>query len=75
MEHPGVEIKGFPTLLFFPAGKKSEAPLKYEGPREINNFIEYLKEHSTKPFEVEMEAEAAEEEDEEDDEEEVKDEL
>jgi protein disulfide-isomerase A1 len=66
-----VEIKGFPTILFFPAGKKNEAPLKYEGPREINNFIDYLKEHSTKPFDVEKEAEAAAEEEEE----EVKDEL
>ena len=51
IEHPGVDIKGFPTLLFFPNGKK-DSPVKYEGPREVNDFIDFLKEHSTKAFEV-----------------------
>jgi hypothetical protein len=67
-----VEIKGFPTILFFPNGKK-DSPMKYEGPREVNNFIDFLKEHSTKAFEVEKDAEPAAEEEEEEGE--AKDEL
>lgn len=51
IEHPGVDIKGFPTILFFPNGKK-DSPVKYEGPREVNDFIDFLKEASTKAFEV-----------------------
>lgn len=32
IEHPAVNIKGFPTILFFPDGKK-DAPIPFEGPR------------------------------------------
>lgn len=42
-EHPDVEIKGFPTLIFFPAGEGA-APVQYEGERcaharRLNLFI------------------------------------
>ena len=53
---PGIEIRGFPTLLFFPNGKKAE-PITYQGAREVNDFIDFLKQHSTKAFEVEKEPE------------------
>ncbi len=69
----GIDIKGFPTILFFPAGNKAE-PVVYKQEREVNAFVEFLKEHSSKPFEV---VEDAVEEDEEEDEEgeDEKDEL
>jgi len=38
---PGVDIKGFPTILFFPAGSKG-SPKPYDGQREVaamNSFI------------------------------------
>ena len=72
LDVPGIDIKGFPTILFFPAGKKAE-PITYGKAREVNDFIDFLKEHSTKPFEVAKEEEVAEEDEDED--EEAKDEL
>jgi protein disulfide-isomerase A1 len=68
----GIDIKGFPTILFFPAANKAE-PVVYKQEREVNTFVAFLKEHASKPFEVAVDA--VEEEDEEEDEEEEKDEL
>jgi len=33
-EVPGVNIKGFPTIKFYPGNKKSSAPIDFEGERE-----------------------------------------
>ena len=68
----GIDIKGFPTILFFPAANKAE-PVVYQQEREVNAFVAFLKEHASKPFEVAVDA--VEEEVEEEDEEEEKDEL
>lgn len=35
------EVRGFPTLYFAPAGSKS-SPKKYEGGREVDDFLKYL---------------------------------
>ncbi|EWM22033.1 protein disulfide isomerase [Nannochloropsis gaditana] len=67
LDVPGVDIRGFPTILFFPADKTKE-PVVYKGGREVPDFLAFLKEHASKPFEVE-------EEEEEEEEEEVKEEL
>jgi len=36
----GVEVQGFPTLYFFPAGG---APIKYDGPRETDDLAEFVR--------------------------------
>lgn len=40
------DVRGFPTLFFAPKDSKS-SPLKYEGGRELDDFIKYLAKHST----------------------------
>ncbi|CAM5087677.1 unnamed protein product [Natator depressus] len=42
------EVRGFPTLYFAPAGNKQN-PKKYEGGREVSDFISYLKREATSP--------------------------
>uniref|UniRef100_A0A8C7DBI1 Protein disulfide-isomerase n=1 Tax=Oncorhynchus kisutch TaxID=8019 RepID=A0A8C7DBI1_ONCKI len=43
------EVRGFPTIFFSPAGQKM-SPKKYEGGREVSDFISYLKEEATNPL-------------------------
>ncbi|XP_051896260.1 protein disulfide-isomerase A3 [Pristis pectinata] len=43
------QVQGFPTIYFAPMGKK-KSPKKYEGGREVNDFISYLKKESTHPL-------------------------
>ncbi|XP_036399480.1 protein disulfide-isomerase A3 [Megalops cyprinoides] len=45
---PPYEVRGFPTIYFSPAGKK-QSPLKYEGGREVSDFVSYLKREATNP--------------------------
>jgi protein disulfide isomerase family A protein 3 len=40
------EVRGFPTLYFSPKGSK-DSPRKYEGGREVKDFIKYLAKEST----------------------------
>ncbi|XP_041652276.1 protein disulfide-isomerase A3 [Cheilinus undulatus] len=49
------EVSGFPTLYFAPAGQKMN-PKKYEGGREVSDFISYLKREATNPLAVQEEA-------------------
>ncbi|XP_060116226.1 LOW QUALITY PROTEIN: protein disulfide-isomerase A3 [Heteronotia binoei] len=42
------EVRGFPTIYFAPAGSKQN-PKKYEGGREVSDFISYLKKEATYP--------------------------
>lgn len=48
-EVPGVNIKGFPTIKFYPNGKKN-SPLDFEGDRTEEGFLKYLKEKTTYPW-------------------------
>ncbi|XP_062318095.1 protein disulfide-isomerase A3 [Osmerus eperlanus] len=43
------DVRGFPTIYFAPAGQK-KSPKKYEGGREVNDFIAYLKKEATNPL-------------------------
>uniref|UniRef100_A0A4W5N3S6 Protein disulfide-isomerase n=1 Tax=Hucho hucho TaxID=62062 RepID=A0A4W5N3S6_9TELE len=43
------DVQGFPTIFFVPAGQKDQ-PRKYEGGREVNDFLNYLKEEATHPL-------------------------
>lgn len=43
------EVSGFPTIFFVPAGSKM-SPKKYEGGREVSDFLSYLKREATNPL-------------------------
>uniref|UniRef100_A0A915PKR5 Protein disulfide-isomerase n=1 Tax=Setaria digitata TaxID=48799 RepID=A0A915PKR5_9BILA len=43
------DVKGFPTIYFAPAGKKEE-PVKYDGNRDLNDLISFMKKHSAISF-------------------------
>uniref|UniRef100_A0AAQ5X6Z3 protein disulfide-isomerase n=1 Tax=Amphiprion ocellaris TaxID=80972 RepID=A0AAQ5X6Z3_AMPOC len=38
----GYDVQGFPTIYFAPVGKKDE-PVRYEGGRELRDFLNFLK--------------------------------
>jgi len=41
----GVEVQGFPTIYFFPGNNKS-SPKKYDGSRDLDGFVDYLKKNA-----------------------------
>lgn len=43
---PQYEVRGFPTLFWLPKDSKS-SPQKYEGGREVDDFIKYIAKHAT----------------------------
>lgn len=43
------EVRGFPTIYFAPKGSKG-SPKKYEGQREVDDFIKYLAREATTPL-------------------------
>ena len=47
LPHPKINVRGFPSIFFLPAGGKAE-PVKYDGGRELKDFTAYLQKHSTK---------------------------
>lgn len=46
---PNYDVQGFPTIYFVPSGQKDQ-PRRYEGGREVNDFITYLKKEATNPL-------------------------
>ncbi|KAM9807493.1 protein disulfide-isomerase A3 [Neosynchiropus ocellatus] len=49
------EVSGFPTIYFAPAGRKM-SPKRYEGGREVGDFISYLKKEASNPLVMQEEA-------------------
>jgi protein disulfide-isomerase A1 len=45
----GVDVKGFPTLFFFP-GNTKPTPKSYDGGRDLDSFLKYLTENSHHAF-------------------------
>ena len=45
------EVKGFPTIKLYPAGKK-DAPVEYSGDRSVESLVEFIKEKGTHGIEV-----------------------
>lgn len=43
------DVNGFPTIYFAPVGKKEE-PIKYEGNRDFNDLIDFMKKHASVSF-------------------------
>ncbi len=54
VDHPGVNIKGFPTILFFPANA-AKVPVEYDGARDADGFVAFLKKHASTPLNIESE--------------------
>jgi protein disulfide-isomerase A1 len=48
VEVEGLDVKGFPTLYFFPGQDKK--PVKYEAGRELEDFVEFLKDNASTKF-------------------------
>jgi len=46
-----VDVQGFPTLLFYPAGAKDK-PIRYDGDRSAGSILKFIQEH--KSFDWEM---------------------
>lgn len=42
---PKFDVRGFPTLFWIPSGR-SATPLKYEGGREVEDFVRYISKFS-----------------------------
>jgi len=45
------EIRGFPTLKFFPAGS-DKVPVEYNGDRSLDSLVDFVKAHATKTLTV-----------------------
>lgn len=43
---PGFDVRGFPTLFWLPKDSKT-SPQRYEGGREVDDFIQYIAKHAT----------------------------
>jgi len=56
-EIPGIAIQGFPTLKFFKAGNPE--PVEYDGAREADGIVEWLKKNVTFEWKEAIAAEAA----------------
>merc|ERR1712212_641290 len=48
---PEFKVSGFPTLYWAPKGNK-DAPQKYQGGREVNDFVDFIKKEATDPFDL-----------------------
>ncbi|XP_030266359.1 protein disulfide-isomerase A3-like [Sparus aurata] len=42
----GYDVQGYPTIYFAPVGRKDE-PIRYEGGRELKDFLKFLKRESS----------------------------
>ncbi|XP_073141368.1 protein disulfide isomerase-like 1-4 [Henckelia pumila] len=51
-EHHKAKSDGFPTILFFPAGKKSLDPIPVETERTVVALYKFLKKHASIPFKL-----------------------
>lgn len=41
IDHPGVNVRGFPTIMLFPHDKKDK-PVTYDGGRDLDDLVEWL---------------------------------
>uniref|UniRef100_A0A453DG00 protein disulfide-isomerase n=1 Tax=Aegilops tauschii subsp. strangulata TaxID=200361 RepID=A0A453DG00_AEGTS len=51
-EHPHAKSDGYPTILFYPAGKKSFEPITFEGERTVVDMYKFIKKHASIPFKL-----------------------
>jgi protein disulfide isomerase len=52
IEYPGVNVRGFPTLFFFPATEDGadKVAQEFEGSRDLDGLSSFLKTHATSPI-------------------------
>ena len=50
-EVEGIKINSFPTLKFYPGGKKSN-PIEYDGDKNLNDLMEFVKKYSSNNVDV-----------------------
>ncbi|KAH6814049.1 PDI-like 1-4 [Perilla frutescens var. frutescens] len=62
-EHPKAKADGFPTILFFPAGKKSAEPIPVDSERTVMALYKFLKKHASIPFKLQKPTSSPESED------------
>lgn len=43
---PAFDVRGFPTLFWLPKDKKS-SPIRYDGGRELDDFVKYISKHAS----------------------------
>jgi len=46
-----VNVRGYPTLIYFPGNKKGEG-IAYNGERDLTSMTKFIVEHSTKPVKI-----------------------
>jgi protein disulfide-isomerase A1 len=64
-EHPDVDVKGFPTIVFFPAAKDAK-PVSFEGgDRSLKALTKFVKKHAATKFELPKKSKDGEKEEEE----------
>jgi len=49
IDHEKLVAKGFPTIFFIKGNDKAN-PIKYEGGRELDDLVDYIKEHASNKF-------------------------
>ncbi|KAI8470781.1 MAG: protein disulfide isomerase 1 [Monoraphidium minutum] len=65
-EHPDVEVKGFPTIIFYPSGKDAK-PINFDGgDRSLKALTKFIKKNAVKKFDLPKKGKDKEEEDEKD---------
>ncbi|KAL8499534.1 hypothetical protein ACS0TY_022470 [Phlomoides rotata] len=55
-EHPRAKADGYPTILFFPVGKKSADPIPVDADRTVVAFYKFIKKHASIPFKLQKPA-------------------
>jgi len=53
-EHPRAQSHGYPTILFYPAGKKSSEPITFEWEKTVEEMYKFIKKHAGIPFKGEL---------------------
>jgi protein disulfide-isomerase A1 len=53
-DYPGLTIRGFPTIYFFKGNDKAN-PVRYEEGRELEDFVNFLKNNGANPVTVAVE--------------------
>jgi len=48
---PKLNIRGFPTIIFFPANQK-DTPVEYQGPRHLEDLAKFIHTHASQKFDL-----------------------
>lgn len=64
--HPKLNIRGFPTILYFPANNK-DTPVEYQGTRTLEDLAKFIRSNAANKAEGQVDEAVEEEEDDEHD--------